>query len=115
MLHFADWGFMPTSVLLESFPVDQETKNCVRQVHGVVFSTVRPVPLKYKPYLVAASSDVLTEILDLKTSTTESQTFVEFVAGNDILPNSVLLSHRYGGHQVGCQDQLLQYLKPFTG
>ena len=91
---------MPSSVLLQTFPVDQETKNYVRRVQGAVFSTVRPVPLKYKPHLVAVSSEVLTEILDLKTPGAESEDFAQFVAGNNILPNSVLLSHRYGGHQV---------------
>lgn len=92
---------MDKSLLLQVFPVDKETRNYVRQVPGVVFSTVRPVPLKHKPYLVAISNEVITDILDLKTtSVSESPTFVEFVAGNKILPKAVLLSHRYGGHQV---------------
>ena len=92
---------MEKSVLLQEFVVDKETRNYVRQVHGVVFSTVRPDPLKHKPSLVAISTEVVTEILDLKTtSVSESPSFIEFVAGNYILPNSVLLSHRYGGHQV---------------
>ena len=104
LLDFEDWGIMPTSVLLQVFPVDKEKKNYVRQVHGAVFSTVYPVPFRYKPSLVAASNEVLTEILDLKTSAAELKSFVEFVAGNNILPNSVLLSHRYGGHQVGHKE-----------
>ena len=103
LLEYSDWSFMNKSVLLQVFPVDKETRNYVRQVQGVVFSTVHPVPLKHKPYLVAISTEVLAEILDLKTtSVLESPMFVEFVAGNRILPNSVLLSHRYGGHQVRC-------------
>ena len=77
-----------------------ERRNYVRQVRDAVFSCVRPVPLKYKPSLIAVSSEVLTELLDLKMSGAISQAFVEFIAGNKILPNSVLLSHRYGGHQV---------------
>ena len=101
LLEFRDWTFTDKSLLFQVFPVDKETRNYVRQVQGVVFSTVRPVPLKHKPYLVAISSEVITDILDLKTtSVLESPTFVEFVAGNKILPNAVLLSHRYGGHQV---------------
>lgn len=104
LLDFEEWGFMPLSVLLQTFPVDQETKNYVRRVQSAVFSTVRPVPLKYKPHLVAVSSEVLTEILDLKTPGAESEDFVQFVAGNNILPNSVLLSHRYGGHQVSLKS-----------
>ncbi|KAJ7337801.1 hypothetical protein OS493_007958 [Desmophyllum pertusum] len=102
LLEFSDWSFMEKSVLLQEFVVDKETRNYVRQVHGVVFSTVRPDPLKHKPSLVAISTEVVTEILDLKTtSVSESPSFIEFVAGNYILPNSVLLSHRYGGHQFG--------------
>ena len=51
------------------------------------FSVVRLFPLKYTPSLVAVSSEVLTEILDLKTPSAESGAFAEFVAGNKILPN----------------------------
>ncbi|XP_078384278.1 protein nucleotidyltransferase YdiU-like isoform X1 [Oculina patagonica] len=102
LLDFSDWSFINKSVLLQEFPVDKETRNFVRQVHGVVFSTVHPMPLKHKPFLVAISTEVITEILDLRTtSVLESPMFVEFVAGNRILSNSVLLSHRYGGHQFG--------------
>ncbi|XP_068737750.1 protein adenylyltransferase SelO-like isoform X2 [Montipora capricornis] len=107
LLDFKDWHFTPSSALFQVFPIDPETKSYVRQVRDVVFSTVRPVPFKYKAYLVAVSSGVLTEILDLKTSTSESEAFIEFIAGNKILPNSILLSHRYGGHQFGeWADQL---------
>ena len=101
LLEFSDWSFINKSVLLQVFPVDKETRNYVRQVHGVVFSIVHPVALKHKLHLVAISTEVITDILDLKTtSVLESPTFVEFVAGNIVVPNSVLLSHRYGGHQV---------------
>lgn len=101
LLEFSDWSFMDKSLLLQVFPIDKETRNYVRQVPGVVFSNVHPVPLKHKPNLVAISSEIVTDILDLKTtSVLESPTFVEFVAGNEILPNAILLSHRYGGHQV---------------
>ena len=101
LLEFSDWSFTDKSLLLQVFPVDKEARNYVRQVSGVVFSSVRPVPLKHKPHLVAISSEAMTNILDLKaTSVLESPTFVEFVAGNKLLPNAVLLSHRYGGHQV---------------
>ena len=100
LIDFKQWDFMSSSVLLKVLPVDAEKRNYVRQVRDAVFSVVRPVPLKYKPSLIAVSSEVLTEILDLKMSGAVSQAFVEFIAGNKILPNSVLLSHRYGGHQV---------------
>jgi len=101
LLEFSEWSFTDKSLLLQVFPVDKETRNYVRQVPGVVFSNVRPVPLKHKAHLVAVSSEVITDILDLKTtSVLKSPTFAEFVAGNKVLLNAALLSHRYGGHQV---------------
>ena len=100
LLEFEDWDFVDESPLKQAFPLDKETRNYERQVYGAIFSTVRPVPLKFKPDLVAVSIDALTDILDMKPSVAGSRDFVEFVAGNKILSNSVFLSHRYGGHQV---------------
>lgn len=100
LTEFENWSFMERSILLQEFDVDKETRNYGRQVHGVVFSKVHPVPLKYKPYLVAISRGVVTEILDLSDTVSESQAFIDFAAGIKIIPNSIVLSHRYGGHQV---------------
>ena len=54
---------MERSILLKEFDVDEETRNYIRQVHGVIFSKGHPVPLKYKPYLVAFSQEVLTFLI----------------------------------------------------
>ena len=45
---------------------------------------MRPVLLRYKPSLIVASSEILTEVLDLiiKTPSAESEAFVEFIAEN---------------------------------
>ena len=69
LLNFKDWGFMHTSVLRQGFPVDQETNNFVRQVHNQVFNLFYilfrlDIILPFSPI----SSQVLTEILDLKTT-----------------------------------------------
>ncbi|XP_058964177.2 protein adenylyltransferase SelO isoform X1 [Pocillopora verrucosa] len=101
LLEFKNWSFMERSILLKEFDVDEETRNYIRQVHGVIFSKVHLVPLKYKPYLVAISQEVLTDILDLNDSAFESPAFIDFAAGNEMIPNSIMLSHRYGGHQFG--------------
>ena len=79
LLNVKDWGFMHTSVLWQAFPVDQETNNFVRQVHNQVFNLFYilfrlDIILPFSPI----SSEVLTEILDLKTTArdmTESTAF----------------------------------------
>ena len=79
LLNVKDWGFMHTSVLRQAFPVDQETNNFVRQVHNQVFNLFYilfhlDIILPFSPI----SSEVLTEILDLKTTArdmTESTAF----------------------------------------
>ena len=60
---------MHTSVLREGFPVDQETNNFVRQVHNQVFNLLYilfrlDIILPFSPI----SSEVLTEMLNLKTT-----------------------------------------------
>ena len=69
LLNVKGWGFMHTSVLRQAFPVDQETNNFVRQVHNQVFNLFYilfrlDIILPFSPI----SSEVLTEILDLKTT-----------------------------------------------
>ena len=60
---------MHTSVLRQAFPVDQETNNFVRQGHNQVFNLLYilfrlDIILPFSPI----SSEVLTEILNLKTT-----------------------------------------------
>ena len=69
---------MHTSVLREGFPVDQETNNFVRQVHNQVFLCYILFRLDIILPFSSISSEVLTEILDLKTTArdmTESTAF----------------------------------------
>ena len=37
LLEFKNWSFMERSILLKEFDVDEETRNYIRQVHGVIF------------------------------------------------------------------------------
>lgn len=60
---------MHTSVLRQGFPVDQETNNFVRQVHNQMFNLLYilfrlDIILPFSPI----SSEVVTEILNLKTT-----------------------------------------------
>ena len=64
LLNVKGWGFMHTSVLREGFPV-----GFVRQVHNQVFNLLYilfrlDIILPFSPI----SSEVLTEILNLKTT-----------------------------------------------
>ena len=68
LLNVKDWGFMHTSVLRQAFPVDQETNNFVRQVHNQVFLFYILFRLDIILPFSSISSEVLTEILDLKTT-----------------------------------------------
>lgn len=97
------WSIIIPSISLqfiETFPIDPIKENYVRQVKNVIFSQVLPTPLRYKAKLVAYSEDVLTGLLDLHPSVTETEPFVAFAAGNTFLDGSIPLAHRYGGHQV---------------
>ena len=78
LLNVKGWGFMHTSVLRQAFPVDQETNNFVRQVHNQVFLFHIIFRLDIILTFSPISSDVLTEMLDLKTTArdvTESTAF----------------------------------------
>lgn len=94
-----EWQFSPFKLL--SLPVDSIKNNYVRRnVPGVLFSHVTPMPLS-SPKLLCYSDHVLTSILDMDTKITRTKEFAEFIAGNKILNSSVPVAHRYGGHQFG--------------
>lgn len=96
---FCDFKFSPCKLL--NLPIEENCENYVRRyIKGVIFSHVSPSPLS-SPKLVSFSVDALTDILDLSPVVAENQEFVDFIAGNEVLPNSTPLAHRYGGHQFG--------------
>ena len=74
---------------------------------GAIFSRVHPDPLVKNLKLVSFSKDVLMNILNMDPIITETQEFVEWIAGKNVLNSSTVLAHRYGGHQFGFwADQL---------
>ena len=104
---FRLWKFPTDHRLYKTFPVDSETRNFVRQVRNAVFSIVHPTPFKSGVTLASVSNITLMEILDLSPSVINSQDFVNFVSGQQEIPSSTPLAHRYGGHQFGYwADQL---------
>ncbi|XP_065338422.1 protein adenylyltransferase SelO-like [Cloeon dipterum] len=96
----SEWSFSPSTLL--SLPLDETEENYVRgYVRNAVFSKVMPTPLEKNLQLVGTSEDALVKILDMDPSIAETAEFVQFVAGNKILPSCTPLAHRYGGHQFG--------------
>lgn len=53
LVNFERWKFHETSLMLESFPIDLETRNYVRQVRRAVFSFVDSTSLRTRPSIVA--------------------------------------------------------------
>lgn len=103
----SEWSFNQPNLLAESFPIDPIKENHIRRVPKCLFSRVNPEPLKKGLQLVSASDDVLTGILDLDPKVKEDPLFAKFIAGNELLPGSQPMAHRYGGFQFGYwADQL---------
>ncbi|XP_069015817.1 protein adenylyltransferase SelO-like isoform X2 [Embiotoca jacksoni] len=88
--------------LIETFPLDEVDGDFVRTVKNCVFSKSTPTPLKGPLRLAAVSKDVIEGILDLNvTHVTRSDDFLRYASGGRLIPGSVPLAHRYGGHQFG--------------
>lgn len=98
----SDWKFSPSSILANNLPIDSEIETYIRpNVKGVIYSRVQPSPLEKDVKLVAFSRDVLVNILNMHPSIVETDEFVQWVAGSNVLDSSTPLAHRYGGHQFG--------------
>ncbi|XP_068604379.1 protein adenylyltransferase SelO-like [Brachionichthys hirsutus] len=87
--------------LLEAFPADGADGDSVRTVKNCIFSKSTPTPLRGPLRLAAASQDVIEGILDVDMAATRSDEFLRYASGGRLLPGSVPLAHRYGGHQFG--------------
>lgn len=48
-----------------------------------------------------SQQDVIEGILNVDVAATQSDEFLHYASGGRLLPGSVPLAHRYGGHQVG--------------
>ncbi|CAG5896112.1 unnamed protein product [Menidia menidia] len=87
--------------LIESFPIDEIDGNFVRSVRNCIFSKSIPTPLKGPLRLAAVSKDAIEKILNLDVAVTQSEDFLLYASGTKVLPGSVPIAHRYGGHQFG--------------
>ena len=87
------------NVALKVLPIDVEKDNYLREVVGACFSRVKPTPVK-TPRLVAVSESAMA-LLSLSKSEFDRPEFVEYFAGNKLLPGSETASHCYCGHQFG--------------
>ncbi|TMS09289.1 UPF0061 protein [Larimichthys crocea] len=87
--------------LIDAFPLDEVDGNFVRTVKNCIFSKSIPTPLKGPLRLAAVSKDVLEGILNVDMAVTQSEEFLHYASGGKLLPGSVPLAHRYGGHQFG--------------
>ncbi|XP_053198546.1 protein adenylyltransferase SelO-like isoform X2 [Scomber japonicus] len=87
--------------LIDAFPIDEVDGNFVRTVKNCIFSKSIPTSLKGPLKLAAVSKDVIEGILDLDIAVTQSDDFLHYASGGRLLPGSIPLAHRYGGHQFG--------------
>jgi serine/tyrosine/threonine adenylyltransferase len=84
---------------LRDLPADPDRSPFQRQVFGAAYSLVAPTPVP-APKLLAWSPDVAQD-LGLSPEDVASDTFLQAMAGNQILPGSEPSAACYGGHQFG--------------
>lgn len=96
-----EWAFSEPKLV--QLPQDSVSENYIRRnVPKAIFSQVWPTPFETERKLVAASPEVLRDILDMDPSTiTLERDFVDWVSGNKVIEGALPLAHRYGGYQFG--------------
>jgi uncharacterized protein YdiU (UPF0061 family) len=84
---------------VRELPADPSQEPGRRQVHGALYSRVRPTPVA-APRLVAWSRECA-DLLGLAEADVTSPAFAEAMAGNVLVPGSEPFAANYGGHQFG--------------
>ena len=84
---------------LAELPGDSEPRNFVREVLGACYSRVQPTPVS-DPKMVAFSPETA-NLLGIDTTDCTSETFLQVLAGNKLLPGMDPFAMCYGGHQFG--------------
>ncbi len=84
---------------LRTFPGDASAAPHSRQVHGAIWSHVKPTPVS-APQLIAYSIEVA-QMLGISESALQSSAVVSALAGNATLPGMETYATVYGGHQFG--------------
>ena len=87
------------NLALRSLPIDPVKEVIPRQVKGACFSRVKPTPVD-NPHLVVYAVPAMA-LLDLPEEELKRKDFVEYFAGNNLLPGSETAAHCYCGHQFG--------------
>ena len=89
------------NLALRSLPLDAAAVDDVRQrqVTGACFALVKPTPVT-NPRMVVYSTPALA-LIGLYDGEVKRPEFVEFFAGNKLLPGSQTAAHCYCGHQFG--------------
>jgi len=87
------------NAFVRELPADPERKPNPRHVFGSCYSRVMPQAVA-APQLIAWSAEMAAE-LGLTAEVMQSQTWVETLAGNRLLPGMQPFATCYGGHQFG--------------
>lgn len=85
------------SRFVERFPGDPEKSNFTRAVRDILYSEVRPTPVR-EPKLIGWSDRLAAE---LGVSRPSDSLSVDLLGGKAVLPSMRPYSARYGGHQFG--------------
>src|SRR5688500_7035146 len=73
--------------------------NTYAALSDAFYQRVNPTPVP-EPYLVAFNEDAA-RLIDLDPAEAKRPEFVEYFAGNRLLPGSSPVAMRYAGHQFG--------------
>jgi uncharacterized protein YdiU (UPF0061 family) len=84
---------------VRELPGDPERHVATRQVHGAVWSAVRPTPVP-APRVLAWSAEVAAE-LGLSDADVQSEAFASVFGGNHVPGETTPFAANYGGHQFG--------------
>src|SRR3546814_8487008 len=86
------------NAFLRELPGDAEAGPRLRQVHGALWSQVRPEPVA-APRLLAHSRE-LAAVLGFSQADVASAEFARVFGGNALLPGMPPFAANYGGHQL---------------
>ncbi len=87
------------NAFVRDLPGDPRDGPARRQVHGALYSRVRPTPVA-APRLIAYSREVAA-LLGFDAHDLRSPAFAEVFGGNAVLPGMSPYAANYGGHQFG--------------
>ncbi len=88
-----------TTHFVDSLPGDTLDLPGPRQVHGALWSRVRPTPVP-APRLIAWSRETA-ELLGLSEEEQASKALIDLLAGNTVAEGMIPFAANYGGHQFG--------------